>query len=144
MVMSYWSTDTLFWQLSIDLKMDVQYQVVRSHTSWKVWHFQIGFSVVRTGGHFTTNIPWVKSNQIFLAMGQFSRKRRASVAQAWSSPISPLNLRLEISPLNLRLWVIENVNPTMIHHQSPMFEILCPLYLVFNEQSQFNNAISAI
>ena len=77
MVMSYWSTDTLFWQLSIDLKMDVQYQVVRSHTSWKVWHFQIGFSVVRTGGHFTTNIPWVESNQIFLAMGQFSRKRRA-------------------------------------------------------------------
>ena len=65
--------------------MDVQYQVVRSHTSWKVWHFQIGFSVVRTGGHFTTNIPWVESNQIFLAMGQFSRKRRASVELPYQS-----------------------------------------------------------
>ena len=65
--------------------MDVQYQVVRSHTSWKVWLFLIGWPVVRTGGLFTTNSPWVESNQIFLAMGQFSRKLRARVELPYQS-----------------------------------------------------------
>ena len=59
--------------------MDVQYQVVRSHTSEKVWHFHIGLPVAQTGGHFTINIPWVESSQIFLAMGLFSRKLRVRV-----------------------------------------------------------------
>ena len=31
--MWYWSADTLFWQLSIDQIMDVQYQVAGCHTS---------------------------------------------------------------------------------------------------------------
>ena len=30
-VMWYWSADTLFWQLSIDHNIDVQYQVAGSH-----------------------------------------------------------------------------------------------------------------
>ena len=33
MVKWYWSVDTLFWQLSIDLNMDVQYQDEGSHTT---------------------------------------------------------------------------------------------------------------
>ena len=33
MAILYWSADTLFWELSIDHNMDVQYQVVGSHIS---------------------------------------------------------------------------------------------------------------
>ena len=65
--------------------MDLQYQVVRCHTSWKVWFFLIGYPVVWTGGHFTTNIAWVESNQIFLAMGLFSRKLRVHVELPYQS-----------------------------------------------------------
>ena len=32
-IMWYWSADTLFWQLSIDHNMDVQYQVSGSDSS---------------------------------------------------------------------------------------------------------------
>ena len=39
--MCHWSTDILFWQLSIDHNMDVQYQVAGSHTSWKVRDFTL-------------------------------------------------------------------------------------------------------
>ena len=33
MAILYWSADTLFWELSIDHNMDVQYQVVGPHIS---------------------------------------------------------------------------------------------------------------
>lgn len=39
MVMWYWLADTLFWQLSIDDNMQVQYQVSGSHSNQKVWNF---------------------------------------------------------------------------------------------------------
>ena len=35
MVMWYWSADTLFWKLSTDHNMDVEYQVAGSYSSQK-------------------------------------------------------------------------------------------------------------
>ena len=59
MVMSIWSADTLFWQLSIDHNMDAYYQV-------KYWlqAFHIGFPVARTDGRTDVRSP---DDQNFLA-----------------------------------------------------------------------------
>ena len=36
MAILYWSADTLFWELSIDHNMNVQYQVVGSHITEQI------------------------------------------------------------------------------------------------------------
>ena len=60
-IMWYWSADTLFWQLSIDHNMDVQYQVSGSDSGEKVWAFTLvalwcGRKGESTYGHVTTKI----------------------------------------------------------------------------------------
>ena len=56
-----------------------------SHQLESVAFFLMGCPVVRTGRHFTTNIAWVESNQIFLAVGLFSHKLRARVELPYQS-----------------------------------------------------------
>ena len=49
-VRRYWSAETLFWQLSINQNMDVQYQVAGSQISKESVRLNIGMTVVRTVG----------------------------------------------------------------------------------------------
>ena len=73
MFMWYRSADTLFWQLTIDHNIYVQYQVAGSHTTeLERLTFYNGCPVVQADGRTVTWLlvfrGWI-SNQIFVAKG---------------------------------------------------------------------------
>ena len=96
-VMCHWSTDILFWQLSIDHNMDVQYQVTGSHTSWKVRDFTL---VARSCDYQDFSRI---DNKIFLPMGHWApRSRRAPLIKVCPLYFQPQTIMKYIPLIQFR------------------------------------------
>ena len=116
--MCYWSADILFWQLSIDHNMDVQYQVAGPHSSWKVRDFTL---VARSCDYQDFSRI---DNKIFLPMGHGApRSRRAPLIKVCPLYFQPQTIMKYILLLLLQFRSNYKSNKAHSHFWSSRFYV---------------------